>query len=116
MHAVHSQAVAHQRAHWRGYGPYIVCDTDLLNLSFKTPLGYLINISFLDEAKRVVFVNRHLCTAMDADGKATYAPPHSVDFHLILIGLKKLNVKVRACDLLLQAGFKQLPCWCTAGA
>ena len=27
--------------------------------SFKTPLGYLVNISFLDEAKRVVFVNRH---------------------------------------------------------
>jgi 5'-methylthioadenosine phosphorylase len=61
--------------------------------SFKTPLGYLINISFLDEAKRVVFVNRHLCTAMDAEGKATYAPPHAVDFHVIMIGLKKLNVK-----------------------
>ena len=32
--------------------------------SFKTDLGMLINISFLDADKRVVFVNRHLCTAM----------------------------------------------------
>jgi purine nucleoside phosphorylase len=30
---------------------------------------------------------------MDAEGKATYAPPHAVDFHVIMIGLKKLNVK-----------------------
>jgi len=61
--------------------------------SFKTDLGMLINISFLDADKRVVFVNRHLCTAMDADGKATYAPPHAIDFHVILLGLKKLNVQ-----------------------
>jgi len=30
---------------------------------------------------------------MDSEGKATYAPPHVVDFHVIMIGLKKLNVK-----------------------
>jgi len=35
-----------------------------------------VNISFLDDAKRVVFVNRHLCTHIDKEGQATYAPPH----------------------------------------
>jgi len=39
------------------------------NHSFKTPLGWLVNISFLDAEKRVVFVNRHLCTYMDSEGK-----------------------------------------------
>mmetsp|Transcript_43526 Transcript_43526/g.137709 ORF Transcript_43526/g.137709 Transcript_43526/m.137709 type:complete len:311 (-) Transcript_43526:834-1766(-) len=61
--------------------------------SFKTSLGWLVNISFLDQEKRVLFVNRHLCTSWDESGKATYAPPHVVDFHVILYGLKKLNVK-----------------------
>ena len=60
---------------------------------FKTPLGWLINISFLDPQKRVVFVNRHQCTSMNPEGKACYAPPHVIDFHVIMIGLKKLNVK-----------------------
>mmetsp|Transcript_29967 Transcript_29967/g.67778 ORF Transcript_29967/g.67778 Transcript_29967/m.67778 type:complete len:311 (-) Transcript_29967:709-1641(-) len=61
--------------------------------SFQTSLGWLINISFLDQEKRVLFVNRHLCTSWDESGKATYAPPHVVDFHVILYALKKLNVK-----------------------
>ena len=34
-----------------------------------------------------------MCTAVGEDGKATYAPPHVVDFHVIMIGLKRLNVK-----------------------
>mmetsp|Transcript_29841 Transcript_29841/g.70967 ORF Transcript_29841/g.70967 Transcript_29841/m.70967 type:complete len:308 (+) Transcript_29841:45-968(+) len=61
--------------------------------SFSTALGEVVNISFLDDAKRVVFVNRHLCTHVDKDGKATYAPPHEVNYHAMILALKKLNVK-----------------------
>ena len=61
--------------------------------SFKTPFGYVLNISFLDSGKRVLFVNRHHSTKMDSEGSATYAPPHEVNFHALLYAMKKLNVK-----------------------
>ena len=61
--------------------------------SLATPFGHVVNISFLDAGKRVLFVNRHLSTSMDPNGAATYAPPHEVNFHALLYALKKLNVK-----------------------
>ncbi len=41
--------------------------------SFLMPIGHVINISFLDSGKRVLFVNRQLLTKMDSDGAATNA-------------------------------------------
>lgn len=61
--------------------------------SFMTPFGPVVNISFLDDAKRVLFVNRHQCTSLDDSGAATYAPPHEVNFHALIFALKQLNCK-----------------------
>lgn len=52
----------------------------------STPFGDCL-ISCLDDSKRVLFVNRHLCTTIDATGKATYAPPHLVNYQAMIWAL-----------------------------
>lgn len=53
----------------------------------KTPFGNCL-LTALDEEKRVLYANRHLCTTIDeSTGKATYAPPHEVNYQALIWAL-----------------------------
>eukprot|EP00928_Gymnodinium_smaydae_P049668 TRINITY_DN33359_c0_g1_i1.p1 TRINITY_DN33359_c0_g1~~TRINITY_DN33359_c0_g1_i1.p1 ORF type:complete len:310 (-),score=30.05 TRINITY_DN33359_c0_g1_i1:140-1069(-) len=52
-----------------------------------TPFGDCL-LTTLDDKNRIVFANRHLCTTIDsATGKATYAPPHEVNYKALIWAL-----------------------------
>lgn len=52
-----------------------------------TPFGPCL-LSALDADKRVLFASRHMCTCIDsATGKATYAPPHEVNYRALIWAL-----------------------------
>jgi len=55
-------------------------------LKLSTPYGDCL-VAFLDDNKQIAFVNRHLCTTLDSSGKATYAPPHEVNYHAMIWAL-----------------------------
>mmetsp|Transcript_10208 Transcript_10208/g.22591 ORF Transcript_10208/g.22591 Transcript_10208/m.22591 type:complete len:331 (+) Transcript_10208:155-1147(+) len=62
--------------------------------SLQTPFGYVVNISFLDENKKVLFLNRHLCTHVDEEtGAVGYAPPHLVNYRAMVWCLHTCSVK-----------------------
>eukprot|EP00434_Breviolum_minutum_P017772 symbB.v1.2.015687.t1/scaffold1169.1/size134116/1 len=44
----------------------------------ETPFGPCL-LASLDDERRIIFANRHLCTKINAEGKAEYAPPHEAD-------------------------------------
>jgi len=52
-----------------------------------TPFGPCL-VSALDDEKTVLFASRHNCTSVDAaTGKATYAPPHEVNYRALIWAL-----------------------------
>jgi len=62
--------------------------------SVKTPFGFVVNLSFLDEARQVLFLNRHLCTHVDSStGEVRYAPPHEVNYRAMVWCLHLCSVK-----------------------
>eukprot|EP00930_Biecheleria_cincta_P027558 TRINITY_DN19334_c0_g3_i1.p1 TRINITY_DN19334_c0_g3~~TRINITY_DN19334_c0_g3_i1.p1 ORF type:complete len:321 (+),score=46.98 TRINITY_DN19334_c0_g3_i1:31-963(+) len=53
----------------------------------STPFGECL-LTTLDDDQLVVFANRHLCTCIDAStGKASYAPPHEVNYRALIWAL-----------------------------
>lgn len=48
----------------------------------RTPYGECM-VSAMDEEKRVLFVNRHLCTKFDENDKPSYAPPHEIEYRAL---------------------------------
>eukprot|EP00747_Dinoflagellata_sp_TGD_P195674 gnl/TRDRNA2_/TRDRNA2_64716_c0_seq2.p1 gnl/TRDRNA2_/TRDRNA2_64716_c0~~gnl/TRDRNA2_/TRDRNA2_64716_c0_seq2.p1 ORF type:complete len:307 (+),score=51.31 gnl/TRDRNA2_/TRDRNA2_64716_c0_seq2:123-1043(+) len=57
------------------------------NFLVKTPFGDCL-LTCLDNERRIVFANRHLCTNIDGStGKASYAPPHLVNFRALIWAL-----------------------------
>lgn len=52
----------------------------------ETPWGKCI-LAALDSKRRVIFANRHLCTKVNEQGKADYAPPHEVNFKALVWAL-----------------------------
>lgn len=52
----------------------------------ETPFGKCV-LAALDDAKRVIFANRHLCTTLNAEGQAEYAPPHEVNYRALVWAL-----------------------------
>ena len=71
-----------------GSGVTLTSDT---TFSWPTPYGSVTGLSFLDAGQRVLFVNRHFCTNIGADGEPTYAPPHDVNFKAMLWAFKDLG-------------------------
>jgi len=53
----------------------------------STPFGDCL-LSYLDDSKRVLFANRHLCTKTDGNtGEVLYAPPHEVNYRALIWAL-----------------------------
>jgi len=53
-----------------------------------------MGISFLDAGKKVLFVNRHLCSTLDqSTGEASYAPPHEANYQAMVWCMHLCNVK-----------------------
>mmetsp|Transcript_2503 Transcript_2503/g.6289 ORF Transcript_2503/g.6289 Transcript_2503/m.6289 type:complete len:304 (-) Transcript_2503:45-956(-) len=53
----------------------------------ETPYGDCL-LSFLDEAKQLVFASRHHCTKVSVESDtAGYAPPHEVNYHALVWAL-----------------------------
>jgi len=62
--------------------------------SVETPFGYAVNLSFLDEGKQVLFLNRHLCTHIDeTTGEVRYAPPHEINYQAMVWALHECKVQ-----------------------
>ncbi len=57
-------------------------------------------LSALDADKRVLFASRHMCTTIDAaTGKATYAPPHLVNYKALIWALARFSFQRKLDDL-----------------
>jgi len=62
--------------------------------SVQTPFGLAVNLSFLDEGKQVLFLNRHLCTHVDeSTGEVRYAPPHEINYQAMVWALQECKVR-----------------------
>lgn len=62
--------------------------------SVQTPFGLVVNASFLDEGKRVLFLNRHLCTHIDeTTAEVRYAPPHEINYQAMVWALRECKVE-----------------------
>lgn len=69
-----------------GSGVTVAGDT---RYSVGTPFGLVVNVSFLDEGRQVLFINRHLCTHTDESGEVRYAPPHEVNYRAMVWCLRE---------------------------